>query len=94
MCNLPRELMHMDSVKTKTKIYMIVISLITSLLLGIGMLRSTQSGPTSGHKAMTATQEIEGLEKSAPKSPEMARFLKHEKAVRDADQEATGDLSK
>lgn len=84
----------MDSVKTKTKVYMMVISLIMSLLLGIAMMRSTQSGPTHGHKALTPTQEMEALEKAAPKSPEMARFLKHEKAAREADQEATGDLSK
>jgi hypothetical protein len=88
------ELMRMDSVKTKTKVYMMIVSLIVSLLLGIGMLRSTQTGPTNGHKAMTATQEMESLEKTAPKSPEMCRFLKHEKAEREADQEAAGDLPK
>jgi len=79
----------MDSAKTKTKVYLLILSLIMSLM-GIAVMRSN---PSHGQKAVTPTQQLEGLEKAAPKSPEMDKFLRREKANREANQEAE-DMAK
>ena len=78
----------MDSVKTKTKVYLLILSLVMSLM-GIAIMRSNKGGD----KAVDKTQSITALENAAPKSPEMDKFIQREKADREANQEA-GDLVK
>ncbi len=73
---------------TKTKIYMIILSLVMTLV-GMTIMKFSQSASVVGaNKSMAAYQRIEALEKSAPNSPEMSKFLQHETAEREAKQEA------
>ena len=82
----------MGLLKLKTQVYLLIVSLIVSLL-GIGIMRSSRVAPI-GHdpKAMTATQKLDALGKTGGQSPEMARFLKHAKASQDANQEAADEM--
>jgi len=41
---------------------------------------------------MTEAQRLTALERVAPQSPAMSRFLQNERATRDANREVTGDL--
>lgn len=81
----------MGSMKFKTQIYLVILSLVLTLI-GMAVMRSCRDAP--GAKAMTVEQELKALEKSAPRSPEMRRFLEQEKAQREASQEAAGNSSR
>lgn len=80
----------MDSMKNKTKVYLLIFSLIMSLM-GVAFFRSTQ-GSTKAHKSMTPAQELSALDKGAT-SPEMHKFLQHQQAGQEANDEAYRDLS-
>jgi len=85
------EVMRVGSMKFKTQIYILILGLVLTLI-GMAVMRSCQDAP--GAKAMTVEQELKALEKSAPQSPEMRKFLEQEKAQREANQEAAGDSPK
>lgn len=80
--------MHMESVKAKTKIYLLAITIIMSIIeiafLGVGRSKPVAKASSS----MTAVQKLDALEKVAPESSDMAKFLKNEKAAQEANQEA------
>ena len=81
----------MDDMKNKTKVYLLIFSLMMSLM-GIAFMRSTQGGSTSAHKSMTPAQELSALDKGAT-SPEMHKFLQHQQAGQEANDNAYRDLS-
>jgi hypothetical protein len=83
----------MRSAKLKTQVYLLVFSLVVSLV-GMAVMKLSRSGPESrASKATTGAEALRGLEKVAPQSPAMAGFLQHEKARQETNQEVTGDLS-
>jgi len=79
----------MGAWKRKTQIYLLIVSLIVSLL-GMAVMRSSRVEPTSN--AMTAAQKLDALGKTGGQSPEMSRFMKHAKASQDANQEAADEM--
>lgn len=82
----------MGAWQRKTQIYILIISLIMSLL-GMGVMRWSRVEPTAHDpKAMTASQKLDALGKTEGQSPEMSKFVKHAKATQDANQEAANDL--
>ena len=82
----------MGAWKRKTQVYMLIVSLIVSLL-GMTIMRSSRIEPTAHDpKAMTAAQKLEALEKIRPQSPEMSKFLKRAKASQDANQKAADEM--
>jgi hypothetical protein len=78
--------MHMGSAKLKTQIYLLVFCLVMSLVM-IAVMRFSQGANTP--EPATAADRLRALERSAPGSPDMSRFLQREKAAREANQEAT-----
>jgi len=81
----------MGSMKSKTQVYLLILGLVLTLI-GMAVMRSYRDAPgTDAARAMDASQKLESLEKSAPQSPEMRKFLEQEKAQREANQEAAGD---
>ncbi len=76
----------------KTQFYLLVVSLIVSLI-GIAVVKLSQGTPSAnqGHR-MTTVQTLGALEKVSSDSPEMSRFLKREKAAEEANQEAADSL--
>lgn len=84
--------MHVGLFKLKTQVYLLIVSLIISLL-GMAIMRSSNSGPTAHDpKAMSTAQKLDALEKTEGQSPEMSKFLKHAKASQDANQEAADEM--
>ena len=82
----------MGAWKRKTQVYLLIVSLIVSLL-GMGVMRWSRLEPTAQDpKAMTAAQKLDALGKTEGQSPEMSKFLKHAKASQDANQEAADAL--
>ncbi|MCX6344261.1 MAG: hypothetical protein NT018_04215 [Armatimonadetes bacterium] len=77
-------------IKTKTKVYLLILSVIMSLM-GMIIMKLHQSGPmVSAGKPITPIKsgQLKALEKFGSKSPEMSKFLQHETEVREANQEA------
>jgi hypothetical protein len=91
MCYASKEPMHMGEWKRKTQIYMLVVSLIMSLL-GLAVMRSGRVEKDTG--SMTTSQKLDALQKTEGQSPEMSRFLNHAKASQDANDEAAGAMPK
>jgi hypothetical protein len=81
----------MDAVKNKTKIYLLIISLIMSLM-SVAFMRFGQGG-VSTRKPANSSQMLGGLEQSAS-SPQMKKFLQREKANEDANDDAYRDMGK
>lgn len=81
----------MDSIKTKTKIYLLIFSIAMSLVTLV-FLKSTMDAPTA-RSSMTPEQQLAALEKSQSKSPAMARFLKQEQDKQSDEQQAADDMS-
>lgn len=77
--------------RVRTQIYIVVVSLIVSLL-GMAIMRSKPGGQSP--KAMTASQSLAALEKTVPPSSDTARFLQREKAAQDANDEAGKELAR
>lgn len=81
----------MGSIKVKTQIYLLVFSLIVSIM-GMAIMKWSRGGPTDAPKELTSAQKLRALEKLAPNSPEMSRFLQREKDEQEANQEASPSL--
>lgn len=79
--------------KIKTQIYFIIVSLIISLLC-VAIVK--QDNSSAGNKNSTANpvQQLKSLEKAAPQSPEMKRFIQHEESAQQANQDAANSLPK
>lgn len=77
----------MGLMKLKTQIYLLIVSLIVSLM-GVAVMRFCRVEPAADPKTMTSAQKLDALEKTDGQSPEMARFMKHTKESQDANQEA------
>lgn len=80
----------MESIASKTKIYLLIISLVSTLVT-VAVMRSNQ-GSASVHKTTSASQTLDSLDKGAT-SPEMHKFLQRQKANEDANDEAYRDMS-
>ena len=84
----------MESARLKTRIYLLVFSLVVSVV-GTVVMWLSHSGPAANApKAMTDAQRLTALEKVAPQSPAMSRFLQNEQATQNANREVTGDLTR
>ena len=86
----------MGSAKVKTQIYLVIISLIVSIM-GVAYLKLEQSRPSVGaHRSVNTVKTLNSLEKmsSQSQSPEMSKFLRREKAAEESDQEASDALPK
>ena len=82
----------MGSARVKTQVYFLVISLIASLL-GVAVVWLGHGGPpANAPSAVTPIQKLKALEKAAPQSPEMRRFLQRELAAQQANQNAADAL--
>jgi len=84
--------MHMQSAKLKTRVYLLVFSLVVSVVAMAVMWLSHGGPAANAPKVMTEAERLTALEKAAPRSPAMSRFLQNERATRDANKEVTGDL--
>lgn len=83
----------MGSARMKTQIYMLIVSLIVSLL-SLAIVKIDRSKPVVRETGMVSSvQRLKALEKAAPQSPEMSRFLKHEEAAEEANQQAAEGLT-
>ncbi len=82
----------MDSLKNKTKIYLIVFSLAMSLV-ALVFLKSTMDAPAT-KPSMTPEQQLAALQRSAPKSPGMDRFMKRELDKQSDERQAAEDMSR
>jgi hypothetical protein len=82
----------MDSPKNKTKIYLIVFSLAMSLVT-LAFLKSTMDAPAT-KLSMTPEQQLAALQRSAPKSAGMDRFMKRELDKQSDERQAADDMSK
>lgn len=84
--------MPVESAKTRTKIYLIVLSVVMSIVMA-ACLKSSMDAPAAKSN-LTPDQQLAALERSAPKSPEMAKFLQHERDKREGEQQAGEDFPK
>lgn len=80
----------MDEVKSKTKIYLLVLSLVVSLVT-VAFVRFGQSATPS--KPQSASQTMKALEGSTT-SPEMRKFIDRAQKSESADEDAYRDLGK
>jgi|GEM_PF-2225617 len=83
----------MESVKTKTQIYLLIFSLVASIV-GIAIIKLDQSKPANPGKQISTSQKLDALEKGVPQSSGMAKFLRNEKDAQDAEDEAARDMPK
>ena len=81
----------MNDTMSKTKIYLLIISLIVSLMTMAVM--KLNSGSATVKSRTSPSRTLGALEKSA-ESPEMKRFLQREKNSESADEDAYHDLGK
>ena len=69
----------MFTMKAKTMFYLMVVSVIITLM-GMAVMRF--SGPAArGSNAVTTDQKLKALEKTTADSPEMHKFLQRERAA-------------
>jgi hypothetical protein len=86
--------MHMGSSRLKTQIYLLIVSAIVSLI-GMAVVKSNQSTPAvSRAKPTTAVQQLDALGKIAPRSSQMSKFIRNERAAQEANDEAAKELPK
>ena len=84
----------MGSSRLKTQIYLLIISAIVSLI-GMAVVKLGRNEPAASQaKPMTAVQKLDALEKIAPQSSAMSKFIGNEKAAQQANDEAAKDLPK
>ena len=78
-----------DTVVRKLHIYLVVVSFVVCLL-GIAVVKLSVGGQPPDSSPATNARRLTVLERLAPKSPEMCRFLDNEKAKRESDREVNG----
>lgn len=82
----------MDSSKNKTKIYLVVFSLAMSTVTFL-FFKFSLDAPSEKGK-MTPEHQLAALQRSAPKSSEMDRFMKRELDKQSDERQAAEDMSK
>ncbi len=77
--------------RLKTQVYLLIVSAIVSLIT-IAVMRSTPSAPPG--PPMTASQQLDALQKVAPKGSTAAKMIEGEKANAEASDQAAKDMGK
>jgi len=82
----------MELLKAKTQFYLIILSLIFTVL-GMGIMKfSHGSAPAAASRATTTVQKLDALDKALPHSSDMSKFLQREKTAEQANQDGAEAL--